>query len=200
MRVLKALTLVGAIFAGAHSANASPVSAGPTINLNAVVATTSATGPYSNFVVGESVSIKILMDGTVTRSGGAVQARFFSATGTFSFTGSGPGATFVSSPGVEAYTRAGVTSFTSPSGTVGIRINRPAGIVLNGPLFAVAPDFPTYLSYFTGSESSSTNFSVIDNSGVRMTFSNPSVIPLPAGGLLLIGGLGMLAVRRKMAA
>lgn len=205
MRVFKILSFVGAMMAGATAAQASTITSG-NIPLVAQVESTSGT-TFNGFVTptsitpGEDVSINIVMDGTITRTGGSLQARFFSTTGTFSVTGLTSGTTFQTSPGVEAYVANGVTSFRSISGVTGLILARTPGIVLNGPLFEVAPDFSTYLSYFTGDVSSTGSFALVDTAtGSVATFSNPSVIPLPAAGLLLIGGLGVLALRRKMAA
>ena len=206
MRVLKILSFVGAMIAGTTAANAVPVSAGPTINMTAtVIGTTDRTEfAFTDFIIGETLNIAVLMDGTITTTGGTSGVfgpfnRFFSTTGSFTFTGKDSGTTLTLNTGVEAFVRAG-RSFLRSIDETGIWLNSSFDIDLDSGLFAPTSDFATYLAQFTGGETGTTFSSVRTAAGEGLRFDNTTVIPLPAGGLLLLGGLGALALRRKIAA
>ena len=199
MRVLKILSFVGAMFAGASAANAVPVSAGPTINMTAVVTATSFQPEFdfTDFIVGEKLRIQVLMSGPIVDNNGTNQTRFFASAGAFTFTGTTSNTVLTFSTGVEAFVRAGFSYFRSIDQS-GIYLTNVRDIELNGSLFAPNVDFNTFLSQFAGGETGGSNLSRIrTDSGNGLDFTQTTVIPLPAGGVLLLGGLGALALRRK---
>ena len=202
MRVLKILSLVGAMIAGASTANAVPVTAGPTVNLTAVVTATQFQPEFdfTDFMVGETIDIRVVMSGPITRSGGANQTRYFASAGAFIFEGQTSETVLAISTGVQAFARAGLAYFRSIDET-GIWVNRFTDIELNGDEFGTSATFEEFLAQFTGGQTGGNkNSRIRTDTGIGLTFNETTVIPLPAGGVLLLGGLGALALRRKIAA
>lgn len=209
MRVFKIIGLLGGLLAGsvAHATtvtNVSPTTVKITFEADPVLTAQSGSlFNFGDFIVGERVRINVTMSATPTQILMGANSRFDDAGGSIVLSGLTSGTSLDLSAfggtGVRIRLQDGNVNFET-IGKTGLYIAGGNPMEFFGPSYIGGDDFASLLAVLASPTDvvSGDPFAIVSTGTGRFWVGETTtVIPLPAGGLLLLGGLGALALRRR---